>query len=60
VTQNKCFAAILAANKNKPTIVFLLPIAGTLDNYNKNANTDDYVSQPREEIRMIMADKPQV
>ena len=60
-TQYKWFAAILAANKNKPTIVFFHgPLSGTLDKYNKNADTYDYVAQPSEEIRIILTDNPQV
>ncbi|HTZ17214.1 MAG TPA: metallophosphoesterase [Dissulfurispiraceae bacterium] len=59
--QYKWFETILAANREKPTIVFFHgPLSGTLDNYSKNANTDDYVAQPREEIRRILADNPQV
>jgi predicted phosphodiesterase len=60
-TQYQWFASILAANRNTPTIVFFHgPLVGTLDNYNDNANTDYYVAQPREEIRRILADNPQV
>jgi predicted phosphodiesterase len=57
----KWLSAVLAVNRNKPTIIFFhAPLYGTLEQYNDHVNTDSYVAQPKEEIRRILADNPQV
>jgi hypothetical protein len=59
--QYKWLSAVLTANKNRPTIIFFhAPLYGTLEQYNEYVNTDSYVAQPKEEIRRILADNPQV
>lgn len=47
--------------KKTPTIVFFhAPLEGTLRNYNKNANTSNYVAQPTGKIHDILVNNPQV
>jgi Icc protein len=60
-TQYTWFSDTVSTNREKPTIVFFhAPLHGTLDDYNKNANKDNFVAQPQQEIRKILADNPQV
>jgi 3',5'-cyclic-AMP phosphodiesterase len=59
--QYKWFAATLKANRHKPTIVFFhAPLEGTHEQYGMHVNTDGYIAQPKNEIRGILADNPQV
>jgi Icc protein len=59
--QYKWFAATLKANRYKPTIVFFhAPLEGTHEQYGMHVNTDGYIAQPKNEIRRILADNPQV
>ncbi|WP_300164009.1 metallophosphoesterase [Solidesulfovibrio sp.] len=51
----------LAADRARPTILFYhAPLVGTLDHYNANADTPDFVAQPVDRIRNILAGNPQV
>jgi len=51
----------LQEHKDMPTICFFhAPLKGSLENYNKNINTDYYVSHPIEAITKILQDNPQV
>jgi len=51
----------LARNKGLPTIIFFhAPLKGTLKNYNKNANTPNFVAQPEEKIRELILQNAQI
>ncbi|WP_169716921.1 metallophosphoesterase [Sporomusa acidovorans] len=51
----------LSRNKTTPTIVFFhAPLAGTLYKYNKNVNTPNFISQPKETIKEILDDNLQI
>ncbi len=51
----------LKEHKAMPTICFFhAPLKGSLENYNKNINSDYYVAHPVESIRNILAANPQV
>jgi predicted MPP superfamily phosphohydrolase len=51
----------LKKNKDTPTIIFFhAPLKGTLRDYNRNANTPDYVAQPHERIHEMLMQNPQV
>lgn len=53
--------AELSRDRKTPTIVFFhAPLAGTLDNYNKNANTANFIAQPAAAIHDILSAHPQV
>jgi predicted phosphodiesterase len=53
--------ATLSENRNIPTIIlFHAPLAGTLYNYNKNVNTNNFIAQPRDRIKEIIKQNPQV
>jgi len=53
--------ATFKANRNKPTIIFFhAPLEGTLETYNAKVNTSNYVVQPKERIRVLLAENPQV
>ena len=53
--------AELDAHRQQPTIVFFhAPLDGTLRNYNRNANTANFVAQPSAIIREILSGNPQV
>ena len=60
-TQQKWLAATLAEHKDKPTVIFFhAPLPGTLSNYNQNANSENFVAQPHQEIGRILTANPQV
>lgn len=51
----------LKKSKDTPTIIFFhAPLKGTLRDYNRNANTPDYIAQPHEKIHEILVHNPQV
>jgi 3',5'-cyclic-AMP phosphodiesterase len=51
----------LTRHKSLPTIVFChAPLKGTLQNYNKYANTPNFVVQPEGKIRELILQNPQV
>jgi len=51
----------LDRNKKKPTIIFFhAPLDGTLRNYNKYANTFDFIAQPSKKIKDLLMASPQV
>lgn len=51
----------LNLNKKYPTIIFFhAPLYGTLSNYNKYANSNDFIAQPQDDIREILQKNPQV
>lgn len=53
--------AELEGNRSQPTIIFChAPLYGTLENYNKNANTPNFVIQPELKIRDLLMAHPQV
>jgi 3',5'-cyclic-AMP phosphodiesterase len=59
--QYKWLSEVLGDNRSRPTIIFFhAPLYGTLEQYNEYVNTESYVAQPKEEIRRILADNPQV
>jgi 3',5'-cyclic-AMP phosphodiesterase len=59
--QYKWLAATLRANRHKPVIVFFhAPLENTLEQYKMYVNTDNYIAQPKNEIRRILRDNPQV
>lgn len=53
--------ATLESNRQSPTIIFFhAPLKGTLRNYNDNANTENFVAQPRDRITALLNGNPQV
>ena len=51
----------LNRHRNNPTIIFFHgPLYGTLSNYNKYANSNDFIAQPQDDIRDILQKNPQV
>jgi 3',5'-cyclic AMP phosphodiesterase CpdA len=51
----------LQAHRARPTLIFFhAPLSGTLDHYNKNADTPNFVAQPTDRIRDILEANPQV
>lgn len=59
--QLEWFRSELDKNKKTPTIVFFhAPLDGTLRNYNKNANTPNFITQQAGKIREILMKNPQV
>lgn len=51
----------LRANRTRPTIVFFHgPLAGTLERYNKDADTPNFVAQPVGAIQALLQANPQV
>jgi len=53
--------AELARRPAAPTIIFYhAPLAGTLSDYNAKVNTPNFVAQPAEALREILAANPQV
>ena len=46
--------------KNPTVIFFHAPLSGTLSNYNKYANSTDFVAQPEDDIRALLRENPQV
>ena len=51
----------LAQNPTTPTLIFFhAPLAGTLENYNKEANTASFVAQPQHELDDVLQANPQV
>ena len=51
----------LNRHKQNPTIIFFHgPLSGTLSNYNKYANSSDFIAQPQDDIRVILQENPQV
>lgn len=51
----------LNRNKKSPTIIFFhSPLYGTLSNYNQNANSNDFIAQPQDDIRDILNQNHQV
>jgi len=51
----------LNRNRKNPTIIFFHgPLYGTLSNYNKYANSNDFIAQPQDDIREILQKNPQV
>ena len=60
-TQTAWFRRELEHHRQRPTIVFFhAPLDGTLDSYNRNINTPNFVAQPEATIRALLADHPQV
>jgi predicted MPP superfamily phosphohydrolase len=55
------FKKTLREHKDMPTICFFhAPLKGSLENYNKNINTDYYVAHPVQELEKIFAANPQI
>jgi predicted MPP superfamily phosphohydrolase len=51
----------LDRHKKQPTIIFFHgPLSGTLSNYNKYANSNDFIAQPEDDLREILQKNPQV
>jgi hypothetical protein len=51
----------LKKSQDTPTIIFFhAPLKGTLRDYNRNANTPDYIAQPHERIHEMLKRNPQV
>ena len=59
-TQMAWFRQELERHRQRPTIIFFhAPLDGTLDSYNRNVNTPNFVAQPEATIRALLADHPQ-
>ena len=51
----------LNRHRKQPTIIFFHgPLSGTLSNYNKYANSNDFIAQPQDDIREILQKNPQI
>ena len=51
----------LNRNRKNPTIIFFHgPLYGTLSNYNKYANSNDFIAQPEDDVREIIQKNPQI
>jgi 3',5'-cyclic-AMP phosphodiesterase len=51
----------LNRHKQNPTIIFFhAPLSGTLSNYNKHANSNDFIAQPQYDLLEIIQKNPQV
>ena len=51
----------LADNVTKPTLIFFhAPLAGTLESYNKDANTANFVAQPEKQLHDLLIANPQI
>lgn len=51
----------LEENKKTPTIIFFhAPLQNTLRNYNRDANTPNFIAQPSGKIHNVLASNPQV
>lgn len=60
-TQMAWFRRELERHRQRPTIVFFhAPLEGTLDNYNRNVNTPNFVAQPEATIRALLTEHQQV
>lgn len=55
------FQQELQKSPTAPTIIFFhAPLAGTLDTYNKNINTPNFIAMPKVTIRRVIEDNPQI
>ena len=53
--------AELQSHRRQPTIIFFhAPLYGSLSNFSGYINTKDFVAQPREDLRKILQNNPQV
>jgi Predicted phosphohydrolases len=51
----------LKENPTSPTVIFYhAPLSGTLETYNKDVNTPDFIAQPEQTLREIIAANPQI
>lgn len=51
----------LAEHSGTATVIFFhAPLKGTLRDYNENANTENFVAQPRDRIETLLKNNPQV
>ena len=51
----------LAENKTVPTLIFFhAPLAGTLHQYNEQANTPSFIAQPTGRLRDLILENPQI
>jgi 3',5'-cyclic-AMP phosphodiesterase len=51
----------LAENKTVPTLIFFhAPLAGTLYNYNEQANTPSFIAQPAGRLHNLLLENPQI
>ena len=51
----------LAENKTVPTLIFFhAPLAGTLYNYNEQANTPSFIAQPTGRLHNLILENPQI
>lgn len=59
--QTAWFRNELERHRQRPTIVFFhAPLDGTLERYNTRVNKPNFIAQPAETIRTLLADNPQV